>query len=141
MSSTLSAGADAHAAIAAATADTRRMAHGLPGVGLELLMPDYPAQMAGLARNVEAGRISLLLAVLTKEDTSTIGPASVRPMIDAITSVPASAAKPRVTVWSCLDQPTAAVAAPASAARSLCASLSGPASSHSCTSKSELMKP
>lgn len=42
------------------------MASGLPGVGLDLLMPDYPARMAGLASNVEAGHISLLLAVMRK---------------------------------------------------------------------------
>jgi hypothetical protein len=59
-------------AIVAATADTERMAPGLPGVGLDLLMPDYTARMAGLASNVEAGRVSLLLAVMTTEDTPTI---------------------------------------------------------------------
>lgn len=60
------AGEDAQAAIVAAAADTERMALGLPGVGLDLLMPDYPARMAGLASNVEAGHISLLLAVMRK---------------------------------------------------------------------------
>jgi hypothetical protein len=43
-----------------------------PGVGLELLMPDYPARMAGLTSNVEAGHISLLLAVVRKEGTPAI---------------------------------------------------------------------
>ena len=42
------------------------MAPGLPGVGLDLLMPDYQARMAGLAGNVEAGRITLLLAVMAR---------------------------------------------------------------------------
>ena len=59
-------GQHAQTAIIAAAADTERMAPGLPGVGLDLVMPDYPARMAGLADNVEAGRISLLLAVVTK---------------------------------------------------------------------------
>jgi hypothetical protein len=31
-------------------------------------MPDYSERMAGLARNVEEGRISLLLAVLSRTD-------------------------------------------------------------------------
>lgn len=61
------AGEDAQTAIVAAAADAERMAAGVPGVGLDLLMPDYHARMAGLAGNVEAGRISLLLAVATKE--------------------------------------------------------------------------
>ena len=41
------------------------MTTGLPGVGLNLLMPDYAKRMTGLARNVEDGRIRLLLAVLS----------------------------------------------------------------------------
>ena len=61
------AGADAQTAIVAAVADTERMAPGLPGIGLDLVMPDYEARMAGLAGNIEAGRISLLLAVMTKD--------------------------------------------------------------------------
>jgi SAM-dependent methyltransferase len=60
------AGEQAQSAIVAAAADTERMAPGVPGVGLDLLMPDYQARMAGLAGNVETGRISLLLAVMTK---------------------------------------------------------------------------
>jgi sarcosine/dimethylglycine N-methyltransferase len=71
-------GVDAQAAILAATADTERMAPGLPGVGLDVLMPDCAARMAGLASNVEAGRISLLLAVMTKQDTPTIPPSHQR---------------------------------------------------------------
>jgi sarcosine/dimethylglycine N-methyltransferase len=63
-------GADAQTAIVAAVADTERMAPGLPGIGLDLVMPDYEARMAGLAGNVEAGRISLLLAVMTKDRAS-----------------------------------------------------------------------
>ena len=49
------------------------MTTGLPGVGLNLLMPDYAERMTGLARNVEDGRISLLLAVLTCTDAHTAG--------------------------------------------------------------------
>jgi SAM-dependent methyltransferase len=53
-------------AIASAAGDTERMTSGLPGVGLDLLMPNYAERMAGLARNVEDGRIGLLLAVLSR---------------------------------------------------------------------------
>jgi SAM-dependent methyltransferase len=60
------AGEPAQTAIISAAANTGRMAPGLPGVGLDLVMPDYPARMAGLASNVEVGRISLLLAMVTK---------------------------------------------------------------------------
>jgi SAM-dependent methyltransferase len=59
------AGEHAQAAIVMAAADTERMAPGLPGVGLDLLMPDYQARMAGLASNVDAGHIGLLLAVMS----------------------------------------------------------------------------
>ena len=55
-------GEDVQAAIAAA-ASGRLMATGVPGIGLELLMPDYEARMGGLARNVETGRIGLALAL------------------------------------------------------------------------------
>jgi SAM-dependent methyltransferase len=61
-------GDDVQAALVAAAGDTPRMSTGLPGVSLDLLMPDYSARMAGLARNVEDGRISLLLAVLSRID-------------------------------------------------------------------------
>jgi SAM-dependent methyltransferase len=61
-------GGEAQAALAAAAGDTARMASGLPGVGLDLLMPDYVERMAGLARNVEDGRIGILLAVLSATD-------------------------------------------------------------------------
>jgi sarcosine/dimethylglycine N-methyltransferase len=53
-------------ALDSAAADTERMTTGLPGVGLDLLMPDYAERMAGLARNMEDGRIGLLLAVLSR---------------------------------------------------------------------------
>jgi hypothetical protein len=66
-------GVDAQTAIVAATVDTERMAPG-PRSRLEVLMPDYTARMAGLASKVEAGRISLLLAVMTKEDRTTTPP-------------------------------------------------------------------
>ncbi len=58
-------GQAAQAALVTAAGDTERMTTGLPGVGLDLLMPDYAERMAGLARNVEDGRIALLLAVLS----------------------------------------------------------------------------
>lgn len=58
-------GQEAQAALAAAAGDTERMATGLSGVSLDLLMPDYAERMAGLARNVEDGRIGVLLAVLS----------------------------------------------------------------------------
>jgi SAM-dependent methyltransferase len=64
-----SIGADVQAAVLAATQDNARMAAGLPGVGLDLLMPDYAARMAGLAANVEAGRIELVLALARKART------------------------------------------------------------------------
>jgi hypothetical protein len=61
-------GEDAQAALVAAASDSARMSTGLPGVSLDLLMPNYSERMAGLARNVEDGRISLLLAVLSRID-------------------------------------------------------------------------
>jgi SAM-dependent methyltransferase len=60
-------GEDAQAALTAAGASDR-MTIGLPGVGLDLLMPDYADRMAGLARNVEDGRVAVLLAVLSRID-------------------------------------------------------------------------
>jgi ubiquinone/menaquinone biosynthesis C-methylase UbiE len=56
--------ADALPAVAAATTDGELMSTGVPGVGLELLMPDYEERMAGVARNIGEGRIGLLLATL-----------------------------------------------------------------------------
>jgi hypothetical protein len=41
------------------------MAGGIPAVSLSLVMPDFQARMAGLAKNVEAGAINLVQAVLT----------------------------------------------------------------------------
>jgi MPBQ/MSBQ methyltransferase len=55
----------AQAALAAAAGDGQRMTSGLSGVGLDLVMPDYSARMDGLARNVEEGRIGLVLAILS----------------------------------------------------------------------------
>ena len=52
------------AAIAAAVAGGA-MPPPVSGIGLELLLPDYETRMAGLARNVEDGRITLAMAVLT----------------------------------------------------------------------------
>jgi SAM-dependent methyltransferase len=57
-------GEQAQSALVDAAAAGRAMAAGVPGVGLELLLPDYEARMAGLARNVEEGRVTLLMAVL-----------------------------------------------------------------------------
>jgi SAM-dependent methyltransferase len=61
-------GEDAQAALVAAAGDSARMSPGLPGVSLDLLMPDYSERMAGLARNVQEGRVGLLLAVLSRLD-------------------------------------------------------------------------
>jgi MPBQ/MSBQ methyltransferase len=68
------AGEHAQTAIVAAAADAERMAPRLSSVGLGLVMPAYQARMAGLAGNVEAGRISLLLAVMTKLNREPAGP-------------------------------------------------------------------
>jgi SAM-dependent methyltransferase len=57
-------GDEAQAALVSAAAASDRMTSGLPGVGLDLLMPDYVERMGGLARNVEDGRIGIVLAVL-----------------------------------------------------------------------------
>ena len=59
-------GNQAQDALASAAADTERMTSGLPGVGLDLLMPDYAQRMASLARIVQDGRIDLLLAMLSR---------------------------------------------------------------------------
>jgi SAM-dependent methyltransferase len=64
---------EAQGALASSAADTELMTTGLPGVGLSLLMPDYAERMAGRARNVEDGRIGLLLAVLTRTGPNTAG--------------------------------------------------------------------
>jgi ubiquinone/menaquinone biosynthesis C-methylase UbiE len=61
-------GEDAQAALVTAASDSARMSTGLPGVSLDLLMPDYSERMAGLARNVQEGRVGLLLAVLSRLD-------------------------------------------------------------------------
>jgi ubiquinone/menaquinone biosynthesis C-methylase UbiE len=61
-------GDEAQAALASAAGDPDRMTSGLPGVGLDLLMPDYAERMAGLARNVEDGRIGVVLAILSAPD-------------------------------------------------------------------------
>ncbi len=42
------------------------MAAGVPGVSLELVMPDFQARMAGLARNVEEQRVTLIQAVMAR---------------------------------------------------------------------------
>jgi SAM-dependent methyltransferase len=55
----------AQAALAEAAGDPDRMTIGLPGVGLDLLMPDHDERLAGLVRNVEDGRVRVVLAVLS----------------------------------------------------------------------------
>jgi hypothetical protein len=57
-------GKDVQAVLAAAAAAGPAMAPGVPGIGLELLLPDYEARMAGLARNVEEQRITMLMAIV-----------------------------------------------------------------------------
>jgi SAM-dependent methyltransferase len=42
------------------------MATGVEGVTLALVMPDFEARMAGLARNVEEARIGIVMAVLSR---------------------------------------------------------------------------
>ena len=59
-------GADAQAALVAA-AGSPQMKSGVPGIGLDLLLPDYEARMGGLARNVEDGRITLVMGLLTAD--------------------------------------------------------------------------
>ena len=44
------------------------------GLGLELLMPDYEARMAGLARNVEAGRITLVQVIAERSAADRLKP-------------------------------------------------------------------
>jgi SAM-dependent methyltransferase len=57
-------GEEVQATLAAAAGSGGAMAPGVAGVGLDLLLPNYEARMAGLARNVEEGRINVLMAVL-----------------------------------------------------------------------------
>lgn len=52
-------------AIAEAPGVERALTLGAPGLGLDLLLPDYSERMAALERNVADGRITLVLAVLT----------------------------------------------------------------------------
>ena len=54
------------ASIQEAAQSGRHMSPGLPGVGIDLLMPDYEARMAGIARNVQEQRVLLLQAVLVR---------------------------------------------------------------------------
>ena len=56
-------GADVQAALTAAAVPGPAMTPGVPGIGLELLLPEYEARMAGLARNVEERRITMLMAL------------------------------------------------------------------------------
>lgn len=59
-------GKDVQAALAAAAAAAPAIAPGIPGIGLELLLPDYEARMAGLARNVEEQRITMLMGIVAR---------------------------------------------------------------------------
>jgi len=59
-------GANIQSTIQAAAAEAHGMAAGLPGVTLELVMPDFQARMAGLARNVEEQRVALVQAVMSR---------------------------------------------------------------------------
>jgi hypothetical protein len=43
------------------------MASGQPDVTLALVMPDFVARMAGLARNVEEARIDMVQAVMAAD--------------------------------------------------------------------------
>ena len=57
-------GEEVQSALAAAANSGAVLPAGVSGIGLELLLPDYEARMAGLARNVEEGRVTLLMALL-----------------------------------------------------------------------------
>lgn len=59
-------GAEAQGKIVAAAQSGTHMAAGVAGVGLDLLMPDHGARMAGMAANVEAGRVELVLGLARK---------------------------------------------------------------------------
>ena len=52
---------------AIAGSDATAMSSGVPGVDLSLLMPDFEARMAGVAKNLEAGRIELAMALMVAE--------------------------------------------------------------------------
>jgi ubiquinone/menaquinone biosynthesis C-methylase UbiE len=55
---------EAQAAIMAATSDAERMASGVDGISLALVMPNFEARMGSLAQNVGEGRIELVQAVV-----------------------------------------------------------------------------
>jgi hypothetical protein len=50
----------------AAAATSGTLPAPVPGIGLELLLPDYEARMTGLSRNLENGHINLVMAVLAR---------------------------------------------------------------------------
>lgn len=58
--------AEVQAAIQQAAQSSPHMSPGLPGVGIDLLMPDYEVRMAGIARNVQERRIEIVQAVLSR---------------------------------------------------------------------------
>lgn len=59
-------GSGIQASIQQAASQGHGMATGAPGLTLELLMPDFEARMAGLARNVQDQRIVLIQAVMRR---------------------------------------------------------------------------
>jgi SAM-dependent methyltransferase len=56
--------AEVQAGIQQALDDSHRMSSGVPGVGLDLVLPDFDARMAALGRNVGEQRIALVQARL-----------------------------------------------------------------------------
>ncbi len=59
-------GAELQAAVQNAVADSQRMSAGVPGVGLDLVLPDFEARKASLGRNVGEQRIALVQARLAR---------------------------------------------------------------------------
>lgn len=59
-------GAELQGAVQDAVADAERMAGGVPGVGLDLVLPEFEARMASLGRNVGEQRIGLVQARLVR---------------------------------------------------------------------------
>ena len=49
-----------------ASSGRRGMTTGIQGVTLSLLMPDFQARMAALARNVEQQRMAMIMAVFSR---------------------------------------------------------------------------
>ena len=49
-----------------AAAEETGMAAGVPGVTLELVVPEFQARMGGLARNVQEGRVTMVQVVMRR---------------------------------------------------------------------------